>query len=127
VIQLSAIPTNGYRFVNWTENGIAVTNTNTFTFAFAGYRSLVANFSSTAPFNIDSLDGNPVSGLTIHWTGWAGYGYQMQYSASLQAEDWHASGCEQTVLTGQAPMSYTNLPPVGEERRFYRVVRTVQP
>ena len=41
---LTAIPNNGYSFLNWTENGAVVCNTPTYTFIVNGERNLVAYF-----------------------------------------------------------------------------------
>jgi hypothetical protein len=126
-IQVSAIPATGFAFVSWTENGMAVSESNPFNFVFSGYRSLVANFSSTVPFQIDSLAESSANEVTISWTGQSGYGYQLQYSEDLQGGDWQNLGGEQTVEAGSAPMNQNDLPPSGHDRRFYRVVRTLRP
>ncbi len=48
-IAISALPNAGYSFVNWTENGIAVSTSSSFQItALATNRTLVANFSSVA-------------------------------------------------------------------------------
>ena len=41
---LTAAPATGYHFVNWTENGNAVSTSATYSFNVAGARTLVANF-----------------------------------------------------------------------------------
>ena len=41
---LTAIPNNGYSFLNWTENGAVVCNTPTYTFIVNGEKNLVAYF-----------------------------------------------------------------------------------
>ena len=43
-----ATPNDGYSFVNWTENGTAVSTDATYTFTVTADRDLVANFSETA-------------------------------------------------------------------------------
>ena len=47
---LTAVPTGCYKFVNWTENGSAVSNNPTYSFTVAGNRTLVANFEE---WNVD--------------------------------------------------------------------------
>ena len=42
---LTATPNTGYAFVNWTENGSAVSSDATMSFTVTGNRSLVANFT----------------------------------------------------------------------------------
>ncbi|HRV02301.1 MAG TPA: hypothetical protein P5539_11470 [Mesotoga sp.] len=44
-VNLSATPKEGYRFVNWTENGAQVSTSSTYSFTVTGNRTLVANFS----------------------------------------------------------------------------------
>lgn len=41
---LTAIPNNGYSFVNWTENGTVVSSQNPYSFTIYQNRNLVANF-----------------------------------------------------------------------------------
>jgi hypothetical protein len=123
LVQLSAIPTAGYGFVNWTENGIPVSNSDTFNFSWTGYRTLVANFGSTVPFTVDSLEKSQPAGFSIHWTGLPKNGYQVQSNDGLSINGWHNLGAQQTVPTSSTLMSYTDASAVGN-RRFYRVVRT---
>ena len=44
-VTLSATPNEYYKFVNWTENGEAVSTDAEYTFTITGERNLVANFS----------------------------------------------------------------------------------
>lgn len=44
IVTLTAAALPGYRFVNWTENGIEVSTDSTYVFTSAGNRNLVANF-----------------------------------------------------------------------------------
>ena len=46
-VTLTAIPNEGYKFVNWTENDTVVSGEAEYTFVVKGDRSLVANFVST--------------------------------------------------------------------------------
>lgn len=43
-VTLTASPVSGYVFSNWTENGVEVANTATYTFTSTASRTLVANF-----------------------------------------------------------------------------------
>ena len=45
-VALTAIENQGYKFINWTENGVEVSTDKTIEFAAAQNRSLVANFES---------------------------------------------------------------------------------
>lgn len=47
-VTVQATPSVNYNFVNWTENGIAVSTNANYTFTAAGDRDLVANFTSSA-------------------------------------------------------------------------------
>ena len=44
IVTLTAIPNNGFGFLNWTENGAVVCNTPTYTFIVNGEKNLVAYF-----------------------------------------------------------------------------------
>lgn len=46
-VNLWAFSAPGYNFVNWTENGLVVSTTASYTFVFEGSRTLVANFVKT--------------------------------------------------------------------------------
>lgn len=43
-VTAQAVPASGYRFVCWTENGVLVSNSSTYTFAAAANRTLTAQF-----------------------------------------------------------------------------------
>ena len=43
-VTLTATPNSGYKFVNWTENGTAVSTSATYSFTASANRTLVANF-----------------------------------------------------------------------------------
>ena len=48
VVTVYASAAEGYEFVNWTEDGVVVSTTASYTFTAAGDRNLVANFTPTA-------------------------------------------------------------------------------
>jgi len=48
-VDLRATPDAGYGFVSWTEGGVVVSNTSTYSFVVTKARSLVANFSAVIP------------------------------------------------------------------------------
>ena len=66
---VTATPNTGYNFVNWTENGTAVSTNASYTFAVAGDRDLVANFSQTAQMYTITATANPTNGGTITGAG----------------------------------------------------------
>ncbi|MDP3848988.1 MAG: InlB B-repeat-containing protein [Luteolibacter sp.] len=47
-VTVQATPSANYNFVNWTENGVLVSASASYTFTAAGDRDLVANFTSSA-------------------------------------------------------------------------------
>ncbi|TVQ15246.1 MAG: M6 family metalloprotease domain-containing protein, partial [Bacteroidetes bacterium] len=62
---VSATPSAGYTFVNWTENGNAVSTNSSYSFAVTGNRSLTAHFSlNTYTITVNTLpsSGGAVSG-----------------------------------------------------------------
>lgn len=67
-VTVSAIASNGFFFVNWTESGIPVSNTTNYTFTANIDRTLVANFASG--WNI-TTSSSPGSGGTT--SGGGGY------------------------------------------------------
>ena len=67
ICTLRAIPSTGYHFVNWTENGQEVSTNATYTFTVTGDRTLVANFEQNS-YNITAT-ANPTSGGTVTGAG----------------------------------------------------------
>ena len=73
-VTVSASPNEHYEFVNWTENGVMVSNSAEYTFTLDGDRHLVANFgqesftvsATVLPANAGSIEGvgNYVFGQT---------------------------------------------------------------
>ena len=73
---LTATPSTGYDFVNWTENGTPVSTEPTYSFEVAGDRTLVANFQlKTYTINVSvdpaeggtiKVDGQPFTGGNIN-------------------------------------------------------------
>ena len=69
-VTLTATPKNGYRFVNWTENGEVVSTETTYSFTAEGDRSLTANFEliPTSRCTI-SAAAEPAKGGTVSGAG----------------------------------------------------------
>ena len=67
ICTLRAIPSTGYHFVNWTENGQEVSTNATYTFTVTGPRTLVANFEQNN-YTITTT-ANPTSGGTVTGAG----------------------------------------------------------
>lgn len=71
---VTASANSGYRFVNWTENGIAVSSSATYSFAVSASRNLVANFDTALlvpgnPSPANGAVGLPRVNSTFSWTG----------------------------------------------------------
>ncbi len=69
---VTATPNAGYTFSNWTEDGIIVSTSASYTFTVTGSRNLIANFVGSS-YLIDAT-ANPSIGGTITGTGsyWIG-------------------------------------------------------
>ena len=59
---LTAIPNEGFSFLNWTENGTQVSTNPHYTFTVSGNRNLVANFQTQYTINTSA---NPAYGGTV--------------------------------------------------------------
>ena len=66
---LIATPNTGYSFVNWTENGTAVSTSANYTFNVTNNRDLVANFSQSVPSYTITATANPTAGGTVSGAG----------------------------------------------------------
>ncbi len=74
---------------------------------------------------IVKIEGNFATGPTLEWNSLpGGYSYQIHYSDTLMAEDWHPVGPPQVAQTGQFRLVYTDTSASGELKRFYKVVET---
>ena len=77
-----ATPNAGFVFVNWTENGTAVSTLATYNFTPATNRALVANF---APAHTITTGAAPVTGGTTSGDGSYAYGASVTVSATASA------------------------------------------
>ena len=64
---LTAVPSTGYSFVNWTENGEIVTSTPVFSFTTRSNRNLIANFTQNP--RIITATPSPLEAASIQGTG----------------------------------------------------------
>ena len=62
---VTATPNSGYHFVNWTENGSAVSSNASYSFTVSANRNLVANFSQQTQNYTVSVSANPTNGGTV--------------------------------------------------------------
>ena len=77
---VAATPSEGYSFVNWTENGSHVSSNASFGFTVTGDRNLVANFQIRS-YTI-SVSANPSNGGTISGGGTYNHGASCTLTAS---------------------------------------------
>lgn len=69
-VTVAATPNAGYAFVNWTENGNAVSTSTSYSFTITGNRTLVANYSTVAPGQFAvAVSANPAIGGTVTGSG----------------------------------------------------------
>jgi hypothetical protein len=59
---VSASPSSGYSFVNWTENGVVVSGSRNYSFTVNGSRALVANFSGGSSSYTITTSSSPSAG-----------------------------------------------------------------
>ncbi len=80
-----ATPTQAYNFINWTENGVEVSNEPSFTFTVDANRSLVANFEASIVEIKATVD--PEDAASITGTGTYNYGDEVTLTLARN-EDW---------------------------------------
>ncbi|CAD5256763.1 MULTISPECIES: M6 family metalloprotease domain-containing protein [unclassified Imperialibacter] len=100
--EVTATPSAGYSFVNWTENGQARSSNVTYGFTVLGNRTLVANFELQS-FAITTIS-NPVEGGSTTGAGNYAYGSSVSVVAMPEAGynfiNWTESGSDvSTALT----------------------------
>ncbi|TCC88497.1 DUF3494 domain-containing protein [Pedobacter frigiditerrae] len=60
---VSATPSTGFTFANWTENGVVVSTSSSYQFVVAGNKTLIANFAPIPPGSFAvNLSSNPAAG-----------------------------------------------------------------
>jgi hypothetical protein len=79
---LTAMANEGYCFYYWTENGVEVSSTATYSFIVTGDRDLVANFG--APLNV-TVAVSPEEGGTV--SGGGEYGYNQACTLTAMANE----------------------------------------
>lgn len=66
-VEVEAIPSDGYSFINWTENGSEVSNANSYSFILEEDRNLVANFQIDLNY-FEPVWTSPYNPMTIYVT-----------------------------------------------------------
>jgi uncharacterized repeat protein (TIGR02543 family) len=82
VVTVTATPSTGYAFTNWTDNGIVVSTSSSYQFPMAGNKALVANFKliPASQFAV-VLSSLPVAGGTTDGSGAYNAGTMVTVSA----------------------------------------------
>ncbi len=107
---LSATPSTGYHFVNWTENGDEVSTDAAYSFTVTGARDLVANFTPDT-YTITAT-ANPTAGGTI--TGAGTYNYDATATLTATANtgyhfvNWTENG-SQVGTAGNTTYTISNI------------------
>ncbi|MCL1850144.1 MAG: T9SS type A sorting domain-containing protein [Bacteroidetes bacterium] len=83
-ITVTAIPEIGYAFVNWTENGVPVSDTANYTFTVIADRELVANFVFVT-YNI-YLEADPWYAGDVYGSGTYPLGFDLTVLADAHPE-----------------------------------------
>ncbi len=68
-VTVNASPNAGYSFVNWTENGVTVSTSASYSFSLTGNRILVANFAQTAGSYTITVSASPARGGNVSGGG----------------------------------------------------------
>ncbi len=101
IAELSAVPSIGYIFVNWTENGTEVSANTVLSFTVDCDRNLVANFSLQS-FTI-TVNTNPEIGGTVTGAGIYDYGFTAELKATpangYNFINWTENGTEVSANT----------------------------
>ena len=80
---VTAVPNTGFTFTNWTENGTEVSKSSSYTFAMAGNKALVANFTAIPVGNFAvNLTSSPLAGGTTLGAGPYQTGTQVTVTAT---------------------------------------------
>ena len=107
-VTLTATPTSGYRFVNWTENGSVVSTDATYSFTASANRTLTANFELIpAKYTISASD-NPTEGGSVSGAGEYEEGQTVTLTATTNSGyrflNWTENG---SVVSTNATYSFT--------------------
>ena len=105
-VSLSATPNEGYQFVNWTEDGNAVSTNANYSFTATTSRTLVANFQIYT-YTI-SASANPVAGGTVNGAGNYTHGQTVTLTATANTGynfvNWTENG---SAVSTNAEYSFT--------------------
>jgi hypothetical protein len=100
-VTVEALPSLGYAFVNWTQDGSEVSNAASYTFVATGDRDLVANFYPRL-----SIARSTPGKLVLAWPGSA-YSYAPQQNDSFDPDTWVDVTDPIQVVDGQYQVAVT--------------------
>ena len=118
-VTLTATPNDGYRFVNWTNNGTSVGTNAAFTFNATSGIALVANFAPTRAISIDGT----VANRTYNGTAYNPAPVVKDGATTLTAGTHYTIGYQKQ--TGTNPVAWTDVSAANvKDIGTYRVVVT---
>lgn len=103
-VAVAATPNTGYIFVNWTENGTAVSTSPSYPFKISGNRTLVANFAVLVPGQVAIvLASNPIAGGTSTGSGAYATGASVTVAATPNAGYTFVNWTEGATVVSTSP------------------------
>ena len=107
-VTVTATPSTGYHFANWTEGGTVVSSDASYAFTLSGNRTLVANFAQTT-YTV-AVSASPSAGGTVSGGGTFASGSPVTVTATAntgyQFVNWTEGG---TVVSTSANYTITSL------------------
>jgi hypothetical protein len=116
-VTVTAVPTNGYSFVNWTVGGNIVSTSTNYTFTASGNQSLVANFAPNVPILGFASPPLYAGNLGLMLQGPVGSNYEVDASTNLFT--WLPST---NFIITSSPFYFTVPAATNASQGFYRVV-----
>ena len=104
---VTATPNSGYQFVNWTENGTAVSSSPSYSFTVTSNRDLVAHFTNQTQSYTVAVSANPTNGGTVTGGGTFSQGQSCTVNATANTgytfTNWTENG---TVVSTNANYTF---------------------
>ena len=104
IVTVTATPNEGYNFVNWTENGLVVSTSTSYTFGVGGGHTLIANFALQT-FEIKA-SVSPEEAGTVSGEGTYNYGDEVTLTINRN-EDWAFVNWTENGEVASEEMNYT--------------------
>jgi hypothetical protein len=105
---VTATANSGYTFANWTESGVVVSSSASYTFTLNGNRTLVAHFTPTSSSYTIAVSASPSAGGTVGGGGTFAAGSSRTVTATTNNgyafANWTESG---TVVSTTASYTFT--------------------